>query len=231
MSAGTPEAYTVTLDDDIVVPKIIEKITELPSLAFVRADELTRTGPSLRPACAFIDINLGTKESGLDLIPQLREWWPDTPIIVITSGEDDEVIGQSLAVGANDFVRKPFRPRELMARMQTRIAEMQRRSRVEHIRVGESVLYIRQRRLQQGDSKSYLSPVESDLLLSLVEAGGTVVPKQDLKRKLWGDINVSDNALDRRISSLRRALKDVGEDSKIESIYGSGVRFKRATNV
>ncbi len=227
MTAPTAKDYTITLDDDGLVPKIIEQITELPTRAYAEPGQLVNEAHELRPVAAFVDINLGQETTGLDIIPKLRSQWPDIPIIVITGGDNDDAVGQSLAVGANDFVRKPIRPRELMARLQARVSEMKQRTKTDNIEVGDATLNIRQRALQLGNQRSFLSPVESELLHALADARGTVVSKVDLKRKLWGDIKVSDNALDRRISALRKALKEVGESSRIESVYGEGVRLKK----
>jgi DNA-binding response OmpR family regulator len=230
MTDSSQPDYTITLDDDGLVPKIIEQITELPTRAYVEPNQLVKDAHTLRPLAAFVDINLGQESSGLDIIPKLRSEWPDIPIIVITGENDDATVGQSLAVGANDFVRKPIRPRELMARLQARVSEMKQRAKTDIVGVGDASLNTRQRTLQLGNHRCFLSPVETDLLHTLVDARGTVVTKADLKRKLWGDIKVSDNALDRRISALRKALKEVGENTRIESVYGEGVRIKKSAN-
>jgi DNA-binding response OmpR family regulator len=214
----------ITLDDDVLVSKIIEKITGMESLQFKSAKTLLQKAPSLRtPSAVFVDIHLDDNESGLDIIPELREIWPFTPIIVITGDMKDDMIGHALAAGADDFIRKPINSIELRSRLKARIAQMNERASRDQIRVAD-MIYDRNFRTMTGQNKvRHLSQTESRLWECLTEARGMIVPRAEVKRKVWGSIKVSDNALDKKLFDLRAHVKEVSQRVRLKSIYGSGI--------
>lgn len=229
MTAPEPKDYVIVLDDDAMICKIIEKFSGFKALPFTSCEKLLARAASFAPAAAFIDIHLGVDDNGLDIIPKLRQIWPLTPIIVQTSDPQPDLVGQALAAGANDFIRKPLSQEELVGRMQARISEMRERAGSTLQRVGDLTFNYKLRYLEKNGRKAYVSPIESELLQSLASAQGTVVGRDILKRKLWGDVKVSDNALDRRISELRKSLKDLTPNLRIRSIYGTGVILEKKT--
>ena len=101
------------------VAKLIEKGLSLPTLAFSSADELRPKLSELNPKAVFIDVHL-TEGSGLPLIPEMRQYWPYIPFIVITADKSDNFLTEALSRGADDFIRKPIKIPELKARLQKR---------------------------------------------------------------------------------------------------------------
>ncbi len=226
--AGARKArtYCISLDDDPMIYKIVQEIVQLPALPFVSGAKLLERAASYQPVVVFVDIHLGTNETGLAVLPQLREIWRHTPILVMTSDDRTELIGQSLSLGANDFVKKPLRPAEVRARVQARIFEMAQREHESCFQIAD-VFCDRTRRLVTGPSgKRSLSESEWQLFSCLAQAQGMRIAKRDLKGKIWGDVAVSDNAVDRKLSSVRQALKDVGGQVQISTKYGQGVSLE-----
>ena len=218
------KSYTITLDDDPMVHKMIHKITNMNSLPFTSASKLIEKASHYRPVAAFVDIYL-ENEDGLHAIPRLREAWQQTPIIVITGDDSKDVIGQALAAGAHDFIRKPLDPVEVASRMQARVQEQEERHRAHTLQIGP-LMFDRVRQVLSLDNKNvYLPPKDAELLSALCDARGAPVSKKILKRKIWGDITVSDNALDRRLSDLRKTFSDLTGDVSIKSIYGKGAKL------
>ncbi len=224
-TARKSRTYCISLDDDPMIFKIIQEITKLPTLPFVSGEKLLERAASFHPVVAFIDIHLGTNELGLTVLPQLRAIWSHTPILVMTSDDAVHLIGQSLSLGANDFVKKPLRPDEVRARVQARIFEMNQREEAACFQIA-NIRCDRVHRLVEGPSgKRFLSESEWQLLACLAQAQGMFITKQDLKAKIWGDVAVSDNAVDRKLSTVRQALKDVSNQVQISAKYGQGVRL------
>lgn len=216
--------YTITLDDDPTVRLIIEHATGMQSLPFVTVDALLSRADRYAPVALFVDIHLGVESWGLDAIPTLREKW-SCPIIVITSDMASHLIGQALALGAHDFIRKPIQEAELQARLLARIAEMSERVQQSVLPIGD-LLYTSKRRLLERDGqKQFLAPYEAQIFEALVEAKGILMTKDELRCKVWGDIKVSDSALDKKIFTIRRVLRDLGSELKIQTAYAKGMRL------
>jgi two-component system response regulator MtrA len=222
-----PHRYTITLDDDPMISKIIERATGIRSLAFTSAQKLLSVCQNHHPIAAFIDINLDTEECGLDVIPALRAHWSYCPILVITADPEDETVGRSLHSGADDFILKPLRPNELIARLQTRLGDFAERRSKNTVRLGDARLDPTLRCLEGPLGKRYLSPTGVKILLCLWQAKGTVVSRQRLKRQGWHEMLVSETALDRKLYEVRHALKEVSENLTLRSVYGKGSRLEK----
>jgi DNA-binding response OmpR family regulator len=215
--------YTITLDDDPLVHKIIQKTTGMASLPFVSSARLLERSASYQPMAVFFDVHLGPNECGIDIIPACRETWPYSAFFVVTADDDDRLIGQALASGANDFIRKPINHNELVARFRARLNEMRERQNRENIRFGEMILNIRQGLLHLNEQKIWLPPLEARLLQLLIESRGNLVSRDLVKRQLWGEVTVAENTLDQKISILRRSLAELKQDRiQVKTVYKKG---------
>ncbi len=215
--------YTITLDDDPMICKIIAQATGINSLPFTSGASLLKRADSYDPVAVFVDINLGVKDCGLDMVPPLREIWQYCPIIVATGEKNSEFVGQALAAGANDFIQKPINFAELNGRLHARIAEMNRRKNSDEISLGDVLISRSKSFVRKNERTAYFAKLELQLLLVLLENRGLVLTKDELKRRLWGRILVSENALDKKLSCVRSLLQEVGSNICIRSIYGKGV--------
>lgn len=222
MSTFSGNDFTITLDDDPIVAKMIQKSLGIRSLAFQLPQELLKSSFDRDPVACFIDIHLGTEANGLEIVPALREKWPFCPLIVVTSDPTDEAVIEALASGADDFIRKPIRPRELSARLQTRLLDQAQKEAKSVLRIGDVELDRAHRTVRGPSGERYLSDTEVNLFLSLIQARGTIVPRHALKLRCWGQIAVSDNALDRKVYEVRRALKEIGSHIRLGTAYGVG---------
>lgn len=221
-----PDNYTLTLDDDPMIHTIIAATMGVPSLSFVHPDALRKALPDLEPIAVFVDINLETDINGLDLIPELRRRWPTCPLIVITSDPSDDALGGALAAGANDFIRKPINKNELLARLKARMTEMARHAGSSQMTLGPLTFNRLHRSLEYQRERRYLTPQGACLLECLLEAQGMAVPRADLKRRIWSNVKIGDNALDKKVHELRSALRELTSDIQVNAIYGVGLSIK-----
>ncbi|MBY0370935.1 response regulator transcription factor [bacterium] len=219
--SGPVEPYTITLDDDPIVAKLIEAALGTPTVAFPSAKALLQEGPALNPVAIFVDVHLND-ESGIAALPEIRQRWRYCPVIVITADPDDKALADALTCGADDFIMKPLRPREVVARLQARLADQALKQNTQSVRYGDVQLDQGYRLLRGPKGERYLSPTEMNLLLALMRSGGTTLERSMLKNQCWDHIAVSDNALDRKIFEVRRALLDVGSTCTIGTTYGVG---------
>jgi two-component system response regulator CpxR len=164
--------------------------------------------------------------SGFDVLKQLREGGSKTPVLMLTArGDDvDRIVG--LDLGADDYLPKPFNPRELLARVKAilrRTAEDEAEDDVE-LEVGKLRVNLPRREAWLDDQPLKLTNAEFVILVTLMRAPGEVVSRESLTRTALGrQLLPDDRSLDTHISNLRRKVgSDAGEDVLIRSIRGSG---------
>ncbi len=217
--------YTVTLDDDPVVQCLIESACGIPTIRFGSVKELAAKVQELSPDAVFVDIHLNDECSGLDAIPLIKNHWRFVPVIVMTADSSDERLGEALASGADDFIRKPINPMEILARVQARMKEQAKRLAVAQRQIGDIKVDNVHNILGGQKRERHLSKADLQLFLALADAHGTIVPRDALKRMGWGTIKITDKALDRKIHLIRDALNDVSQNLHIEAVYGKGFRL------
>jgi two-component system, OmpR family, response regulator CpxR len=164
--------------------------------------------------------------SGYDVLKQLREAGSKTPVLMLTArGDDvDRIVG--LDLGADDYLPKPFNPRELLARIKAilrRTTEPEGEEPVE-LKVGDLRVNLRRREAWLGESSLKLTNAEFVILVTLMRSPGDVVSREALTRTALGrQLLPDDRSLDTHISNLRRKLgSDADADVLIRSIRGSG---------
>jgi len=164
--------------------------------------------------------------SGFDVLKQLRETGAKTPVLMLTArGDDvDRIIG--LDLGADDYLPKPFNPRELLARIKAilrRTAETDSDQPME-VSVGDLRVNLPRREAWIKEHPLKLTNAEFVILVTLMRSPGEVVSREALTRTALGrQLLPDDRSLDTHISNLRRKLGgDADADVLIRSIRGSG---------
>ncbi|MEP0804392.1 MAG: response regulator transcription factor [Chloroflexota bacterium] len=154
----------------------------------------------------------------------------NTPIILLTARVDDEEKVIGLEVGADDYITKPFRPRELMARVKAvlrRAGEREPTAKV--LKAADIVLDRDSRTVKVGERFVDLTPSEFDILTALMSYPGRVYSRLDLLDIIQGvRYEGYERTIDTHIKNLRGKIEDDPRAPKyIETVYGVGYRFKR----
>ncbi|MCX8088878.1 MAG: response regulator transcription factor [Meiothermus ruber] len=163
--------------------------------------------------------------TGWQVAQELRRDYPDLPLLMLTArGEEAERI-QGLELGADDYVTKPFSPREVVARVR---ALLRRSGFKQELVFGDLILRPRQREALFKGQALNLSKLEFDLLLTLAQHPGLVWSRERLLDRVWGsDFPGVDRVVDVHVAGLRKKL---GEDAEnplyIETVRGVGYRFR-----
>ncbi len=170
--------------------------------------------------------------SGLDLCRWVRKEpaFAYLPVIILTAkGEEDHRV-RGLEGGADDYVAKPFSPRELKARIDNLLRRSYPEMQTEVLAAGELRLYPGQHRVIHGNQEVHLGPTEFRLLQFLMGHPHQVYGRGQLLDRLWGPYaEVEERTVDVHIRRLRRALEPVVAAEAIQTVRGVGYRFAPPT--
>jgi DNA-binding response OmpR family regulator len=175
------------------------------------------------PALIVLDLNLPDGD-GVELCRRIRKS-SDVPILMLTARDEDvdKIIG--LEVGADDYMTKPFNPRELVARVKSvlrRAAPERRRMESAELRHGDLVINAGKREVYVGDEEIRLAPKEFDLLWELLDHRGIVLTRDQLLERVWGYTFAGDTrTVDVHVRQIRRKL---GDASPIVTVWGVGYK-------
>jgi two-component system, OmpR family, response regulator len=164
---------------------------------------------------------------GLGVLSRVRARWPSLPVIMLTAkgDETDRVVG--LELGADDYLAKPFSPRELLARLKAVLRRANPDLERQRLSAGDVVLEVETRTVHVGGVPVELTGLEFDLLLALLRRAGQVVPRQSLLSQAGrNDVTVNDRTVDVHISHLRKKLGD-DPPRLIKTVRGVGYVLSR----
>ncbi len=179
------------------------------------------------PALIVLDLMLPDID-GIEVCRRIRKS-SDVPILMLTARDEDvdKIIG--LEVGADDYLTKPFNPRELVARVKSilrRSGPERRQIESKQIRHGLLLVDAGRREVHVGDEEVQLAPKEFDLLWELLDHRGLVLTRDQLLERVWGYTFAGDTrTVDVHVRQLRRKL---GDASPIVTVWGVGYKVAPA---
>jgi DNA-binding response OmpR family regulator len=178
----------------------------------------------LRPALMILDIML-PKLDGLEICKKLRGQDNSIPILMLTARDDDidKILG--LELGADDYLTKPFNPRELVARVKAILRRKEQKSQplTSALHIGDLVIDPASREVTVSGQLVEMRAQEFDLLYTLVEHKGLVLTRKQLLEQAWGyDYFGQSRTVDVHIGHLRRKLSN----SNVSIITVTGVGYK-----
>jgi two-component system, OmpR family, alkaline phosphatase synthesis response regulator PhoP len=199
-----------------------------------RGDEGLEMAERERPALIVLDLMLPGLD-GFEITKRLRSGDGPAPAIVMLTARDDavdKVVG--LELGADDYITKPFNPRELVARVRAVLRRADGPTAAAEEPLDEAATYelddlrieIGPREVYIGDDPIQLTPKEFDLLTALVEHRGIVLTREKLLERVWGFTFLGDSrTIDVHVRQLRRKL---GEACPIQTVWGTGYKVAAA---
>ena len=228
--------YVLVVEDDHAVARLIRLYLIRAGYDVVVAEDGAE-GLSLalerRPSLVVLDLNLPGMD-GIEICRRLRAE-SDVSIIMVTARVEEADRLNGLNLGADDYVMKPFSPRELVARVKAVLRRSKRTSEESaagqrRLKVGEITMDLDARTVTVGENTVRLTPTEYLLLEYFMGARGRTVTRDQLINSSLGyDFDGFDRTVDTHVSNLRRKLKSSpGAIQYIKTVYGIGYRFEPA---
>lgn len=224
------QASILVVEDEPAIQELISVNLKLSGHDVMRANDAEAALDLLRdkvPDLLLVDWML-PGQSGINLIRSLRAQ-PRTrhlPIIMLTArGEQhDKILG--LESGADDYMTKPFSPRELLARIQALLRRSAPHNTLDVVEKNGVRLDPASQRVTVGAKQIALGPTEFRLLMFLMNHPDRIHSRTTLLDKVWGHGSfVEERTVDTHVGRLRSALENTGHAVMIETIRGSGYRF------
>lgn len=210
------------------------RLRELVRIAMERAGFATLTAADGRAALIhasretpdLIVLDVGLPEmDGFEVCRRIRSG-SEVPILFLTARDDeiDRIVG--LELGADDYVTKPFSPRELIARVRAILKRAGRGPLAETLSRGRVELDLRARSCRVDGAEVALTATEFDILARLMAEPDRLAARPALLAALWGAKSpVSNRTFDSHLRNLRRKLTEAGCDGVIETVHGQGMRL------
>jgi two-component system KDP operon response regulator KdpE len=188
------------------------------------AEEALDRAALARPDAAIIDLVL-PDGSGTDVCRQLRRW-SDMPIIVLSAVGDEDAKVEALAAGADDYVTKPFGPRELLARLEAVLRRARGAVDEPIIRADGLEIDVAAHVVRRDGQPVHLTPTEFELLHALARNRGRLMTHRTLLMDVWGPGYADDTQVLRvHVANLRRKIEPPDGPRYIHTDAGVGYRF------
>jgi DNA-binding response OmpR family regulator len=222
----------LVVDDDPTVSDVVRRYLERAGFEVALAAD----GPGAmvaferrRPALVVLDLMLPGMD-GLELCRRMRARDGDVPVVMLTAlGEEaDRVVG--LEIGADDYVTKPFSPRELVLRVRSVLRRAAPQETHLVLRDGDLEVDVARRVALRGDRRLALTVREFDLLAYLLRHPGRAFRRNELLEAVWGWTFGDHSTVTVHVRRLREKIEvDPAEPARIVTVWGVGYRYEPAT--
>jgi two-component system KDP operon response regulator KdpE len=214
----TDKIRALVVDDEAAILRFLKPALEANGYDMASAGsvaEATKRVAAEAPDIVLLDLGLPDGD-GKDVIRRTREW-SDVPIIVLSARERETEKIESLDLGADDYVNKPFNVGELLARMRTALRHrMQRKAEIPVLRVGDLEVDAVRHRATRAGTELRLTPKEFELLSFLARHAGRVVTHRQILTAVWGPAHTEDTQYLRvYVGQLRQKVEEQPDDPRI----------------
>jgi two-component system, OmpR family, phosphate regulon response regulator PhoB len=219
----------VVEDEDAIramLMMVLEQAGFLP-VASADAEEAQKVLDDTFPDLILLDWML-PGVSGVEWARRLKKEpvFRELPIILLTARGEEEDKVKGLEIGADDYITKPFSPKELVARIRAVLRRSGKLQGLAQISLGDLILDTEQHRLSIGDKQLEVSPTEFRLMQFFMTHPDKVYSRTQLLDQVWGrSVYIEERTIDVHIRRLRKILSEYGREELVQTVRGFGYRF------
>ncbi len=223
-------ARILIVEDELAIREMLTFVLEQHGFTTTSAEDYDSAVSSLQepyPDLVLLDW-MFPGGSGIQFAKHLKqdEFTRQTPIIMLTARGEEEDKVKGLEVGADDYITKPFSPKELVARIKAVLRRTAPTRLEESIDVQGLILDPISHRVSVGEQLLDMGPTEFRLLHFFMTHPERVYSREQLLDNVWGtNVYVEDRTVDVHIRRLRKAVEPSGHDRLIQTVRGAGYRF------
>ena len=219
----------LVIEDDHRVQKALRRLFEPEGYQVDAASDGAsglKTALEQPPSAVVLDLRLPAM-SGRDVCREIKQAVPNVPVIIVSAASDTIDKVSLLELGADDYVTKPFSPRELLARVRAAIRRSARTATSETCRFGEVVVDFTKMLVSRGGEPVTLTAQEFKILKFLTQNPERVIPREELLNTAWGYQSYpSTRTVDNHILRLRQKLEsDAANPVHFCTVHGAGYKF------
>ena len=216
----------LVVDDDIALAEMIGIVLQAEGFEVVDCADGAQALDvvhQVTPDLVLLDLMLPGMD-GIEICRLIRRE-SDVPVVMLTARSDTADVVAGLEAGADDYVPKPFKPKELVARVRARLRGRED-SAEEHVRLGDMSIDVAGHVVRRGDEEISLTPLEFDLLVALARAPWKVFSREELLEKVWGYRHAADTRLvNVHVQRLRSKVeRDPDKPEVVITVRGVGYR-------
>lgn len=226
------ESTVLVVDDELAIREMLRMLLDIAGYNILEADNIHEAHTLIldqKPDIVLLDWML-PGGSGLELLRRLKrdEITQELPVIMLTAKTSDDNIVQGLDVGADDYITKPFAPRELVARIKSLLRRSAVGEKAQRLQMADLTLDQESMRIFLGDETLDVGPTEFNLLRFFMAHPERAYTRSNLLDSVWGtNVYVEERTVDVHIRRLRVALqtRDLDYSHLIQTVRGTGYRF------
>lgn len=224
------ENTILIVEDEAAIRDMLKIILEQAGFNTLLAEEVTAAQVQLTdhsPDLIVLDWML-PGISGVEWARRLKKdsSLSDIPIILLTARGEEEDKVRGLEIGADDYLTKPFSPKELIARIRAVLRRSGKLSGSTHISLGDISLDTEQHRISIGNNHLDVSPTEFRLMHFFMTHPDKVFSRTQLLDQVWGrSVYIDERTVDVHILRLRKILAEFGKEDVVQTVRGFGYRF------
>jgi two-component system KDP operon response regulator KdpE len=229
MTAATP---VLVIDDEIQIRRLLQITLEAAGFKVTLAEsgeEGLRQAAMARPEIMILDLGLQDAD-GMEILKKLREW-ATIPILILSVRSSEQDIVAALDAGADDYLTKPFRTAELLARVRTALRHRRTTEEGASFQSGDLFVDLAARVVRRGDEVIKLTPTEYSLLALFVRNAGKVLTHRYILEQIWGPTFAEESQYTRvYVGQLRKKLEDDPSTPKL-FLTESGIGYRLAVDI
>lgn len=234
LGRGNVKEKILVVDDDAALAEMLQIVLRQEGFDTVwcaTGDKALHVFQATSPALVLLDVMLPGMD-GIRVCHQIRQC-SGVPIIMLTARSDTQDVVRGLEEGADDYVSKPFKAKELVARIRARLRVRGQEDSGESLRIGDLTISPTSHTVHRGSQEISLTPLEFDLLLVLARRPKQVMSRDALLEEVWGYRHSADTRLvNVHVQRLRSKIeRDPERPEIVVTVRGVGYRAGESTSV